>query len=615
MSRLDDLAAVLDQVDQPQGNQLLASCPCPGHDSPLQLVAVLEHDGGVRAKCRGGCSSWVLQSAIQARLSPRLPGVQVLAGQGGVVTIPTDWRPTLQSREAGPDCQTCVSDPKEEVRDILRRIGGRGGLKIFEAANQLSELIMKDLVKSGARLLQAGGRGFLLADGTLMLLEPQNPELQSLLLLRFGLLFSDPVVKPVLANWNIIARAVRHPIPLRAGNFTDCTTNTFYMALRDQVLRIGPEGKEDRIGNGVGVAFLGLATHDAPNIPAPLPPLGRFMTLLDVIPFAEGPLTKPFDSWVVIFSWVMSALMQDVVRPVPFLVLGGDPEVAAVLARILAALVAGHNLHAEIWLHEGDLRGIVGTRPVALLDVRSERISKWFAAFLDDARAGYVRPDRFLIDAPVAPIAMTHLILVPRPQDIYADVLPEHAIVVRVGSGDTVPLRAAGADRDELVGALAGFIKELLPVLARHPAGLPVTFTTFVRIVFETLGGTAEGAPDITVFRPEVRPVPSKPRKLDDLLLWISFWLQSDPVNLNRFLRVADLYPELVDLGRRLRTKPYFKNAASLAQYLKQQEGDLVEILGFQEQFPGGRRRLIGFTKAGEGQLPPLPRVLLTKEE
>lgn len=187
-------------------------------------------------------------------------------------------------------------------------------------------------------------------------------------------------------------------------------------------------------------------------------------------------------------------------------------------------------------------------------------------------------------------------------------------IVVKLCSGDTGPLRDAGRDRDLLVGEPVGFIKEILPVLARHPTGLPVTFATFIRVVYTLLGGTAEGAPDLTLFQPEARPVPVQARQLDDLLVWISCWLQADPRNLGRFLSVAKFYPELVAIGRRLRIKPNFKNAASLAQRLHQQEEDLVEVLGFEEQFPGGHRRLIGFTKTGEGRLPPIPPILFRQK-
>lgn len=609
MNQLDQLATVLDNVERLQLNQLQASCPCPGHEGPLPLVATFGDDGGVRARCRGGCSSWVLQPALQARLEPRFPSLKVVAGTDGLVTIPTDWKP-LQRREPGQDSPVPEQDPKEAVRDILRRTGGRTGLRIFESANLLSEAIMKVLVKSGARLVHAGGRGFLLADGTLMGLEPQNPELQSLFLLRFGILVTDPVIKPVLERWNIVARSVGRPVPLRAGAYTDCSSLLFYMPEKDQVLRIGPEGQQDRIRNGEGIVFLRLATDNAPNIPDPLPPLDHLVAFLEAIPYLEGQRAKPFDSWAVVLSWLLAALMQDVVRPVPFLVLGGDPEVAAVLARILGTLVAGPDLHTETWLHEGALSGLVGACPVAVLDLRGERIPKWFAVFMADTRAGYLRPDRFPLDYPVAPIAVTHLILVPRPQDTYTDVLPEHAIVVKVAPGDTGPLRAAGTDRDQLVGALVGFIRELLPVLARHPTGLPVTFDTFVRIVFETLGGAAEHAPELSLFQPEERPVPTKPRELDDLLFRLASWLQADPRNVGRFLTVPELFREVVASGPQFQNKPYCRNAASLAQHLKRLEGDLTTILGFKEQYLRSRRRQVAFTKTGEGNLPSIPKAI-----
>lgn len=610
MNLLDELATVLDNIKRPQSNQLLADCPCPCHDGPMQLVAALKHDGSVRVKCRGGCSSWTLQSALQARLEAKFPSMKVVAGTDGLVTIPTDWKP-LQRREDGLGGPVPETDPKEAVRDILRRTGGRKGLKVFEAAELLSELIMPRLKKSGARLVNAGGLGFLLADGVLMKLDPRDKNAQALLQ-RLGIPATHPVVKPLLAYWGLVACTSERPQPLRASNYTDCANCTLYISARDRVLRIGPNGQVDSIGHGDGVVFLRLATNCAPLIPDPtqLPPLDPVVALLDAIPHEEGQRAKPFDTWVAILSWLLAAVLQDAVRPVPFLVLGGDPDVAAVLAPILANVVAGPGLRTKTWLHEGTLRATFGAYPVAVLDVRGVRIPKWFRGFGDDIRAGYIRPDSSLFDYPVAPIALTYPILLPHPQDTYSDVLPAHAIVVKAAAGNTEDLRAAGTDRDQLVGALVGFIRELLPVLARHPTGLPVTFDTFVRIVFETLGGAAERAPDLSLFQPEERPVPTKPRELDDLLFRLASWLQADPRNVGRFLTVSELFEEVVASGPQFQNKPYCRNAASLAQHLKRLEGDLTTILGFQEKRLRSRRRQVAFTKTGEGNLPSIPKAI-----
>jgi hypothetical protein len=403
------------------------------------------------------------------------------------------------------------------------------------------------------------------------------------LCVRYGLLRTEQLTRHVLAALEGFAISEGRAVPVRRFAYFDSDSLTLYVSRYDGTSYQLDGSTVEIVPNGVGVLFLdddqGQSCDAVVGAHGVL--LDRLVNDLQYVTSTDGGLT-PDAQRCLLALWMFALPFGSMLPAKPLLLVEGDKGSGKTSAvQRLQAALHGHVLAQSVGQRGEEDFGITLLRaPIALID-NTDTYVEW----LRDALCAYVtgggwlRRKKYSDDQQVEIRPQAFIALATKnPTTFRRDDVADRCLILRLerraDKGGYIPmgqlLGQIKADRPLLYGEylyylnqiVAEFRKGVPPVRSRHRLA---DFARLAHVIGPTIGISStdiDGALDAAQAERDMFVVEADP--LTDL---IDRWLD-DAKNQGRQIKALDLFSELSDLAKKLKTG-FYKTPKTLVDRLR----------------------------------------------